>query len=228
MYRRYGDRVAFVAVYVREAHPGDDIPAHASMAGKVRAAEILQEQEEVELPIVVDNLGGSIHRKYGQLFNPTFLIDRSGRIAFRSQWTQAGAVDEALRQLLKVQRERDLDHAVVLGGEDRSMPISYSVLYSYRALHRGGEESIHDFTEAMGFPGKMIVAGSRIVGPITGNPGKTLATAALGVGIVFAAIYAGRALRNRRMTSRNPYDRYVFETPEPEARGSTDYPAVGI
>jgi len=233
LFDRYRDEeVEFFFAYVREAHPGDELPAHESMAEKVRAAKILKEQENVEMPILVDDLRGTIHRKYGSLPNPAFLIDKSGRIAFRSQWTQAGAIEEALRQLLKIQHERGLDHAVVLGGEDRSMPVSYPVLYSYRALHRGGRQAILDFETAMGLPGKMLVASSRIAGPVVENvmenPGKIMATVALGAGVVAAAIYAGRALRRRRMAPRNPYDRYVFETPKAEERGTTDYPAVGI
>ncbi|HTC95328.1 MAG TPA: deiodinase-like protein [Terriglobales bacterium] len=233
LFDRYrDDDVEFLFVYVREAHPGDGIPAHESMADKVRAAEILQEQENIEMPILVDDLRGTIHRKYGSLPNPAFLIDKSGRIAFRSQWAQSGAIEEALRQLLKIQHDRGLDHAVVLGGEDRSVPVSYPVLYSYRALQRGGRQAILDFETAMGFPGKMMVASSRIAGPVVENmmenPGKIVATVALGAGVVAAAIYAGRALRRRRVASRNPYDRYVFETPKAEERGTTDYPAVGI
>ncbi len=229
LFDRYrSDDVEFLLVYVREAHPGDEIPAHESMSDKVRAAEILEEQEDVKMPILVDDLKGSIHRKYGKLPNPTYLIDKSGRIAFRAQWTQAGIVEEALQQLLKIQHERGLDHAVVLGGEDRSVPVSYQVLYSYRALQRGGRKAILDFQDSMGLPGKMIVAGSRLIAPVVESPGKSMAVAALGLGVVAAALYAGKALRRRRMMPRNPYDRYVFETPEAETRGGTDYPAVGI
>ncbi len=228
LFERYrGEGVEFLFVYVREAHPGDEIPAHESMADKVRAAQILQAQENVEMPIVIDDLKGSLHRKYGKLPNPTYLVDKSGRVAFRAQWTQAGIVEEALQQLLKIQHARGLDHAVVLGGEDRSVPLSYQVLYSYRALQRGGRGAILDFQQSMGLPGKMIVAGSRLAGPVLENPGKSMAVAALALGVVAAALYAGRALRARRLAPRNPYDRYVFETPQPENRG-TDYPAVGI
>jgi len=229
LFHRYRDEdVEFLLVYVREAHPGDEIPAHDSMAEKVRAAEILREQENVEFSVLVDDLRGSIHRRYGQLPNAAFLVDKSGRVAFRSLWAQAGAVDEALQQLLRIQGERGVDHAVVLGGEDRSMPITYPVLHSYRALQRGGAKSMDDFAEALGLPGRMILAGGRLARPVAENPGKILATVALSVGVVAAAIYGGRALRRRRLAPRNPYDRYVFEAPEPEDRGSQDYPAIGI
>jgi peroxiredoxin len=227
--RYQDDDVEFLLVYVREAHPGDEIGAHQSISDKVRAAQILAAQENVEMPILVDDLKGTIHRKYGKLPNPTYVIDKSGRIAFRALWTQAGIVEEALNQLLKIQRERGVDHAVVLGGEDRSLPVSYHVLYSYRALQRGGRTAIADFEESMGFPGKMLVAGSRLAAPVMENPGKSVAVVGLAVGVVAAAVYAGRALRARRLSGRNPYDRYVFETPQPENRGTgTDYPAVGI
>ena len=36
--KKFGDAVQFVFIYVREAHPGDRLPAHSSIAEKVRAA----------------------------------------------------------------------------------------------------------------------------------------------------------------------------------------------
>ena len=37
-----GDEVEFFFIYVREAHPGDRMPAHSSMAEKIQAAETLR------------------------------------------------------------------------------------------------------------------------------------------------------------------------------------------
>ena len=85
LYEDYdGDDVEFLFVYIREAHPGDKLPAHKDWDHKVTAAELFREQEEVDMPILVDDLKGSIHKKYGALPNPTYIIDKSGRIAFRS------------------------------------------------------------------------------------------------------------------------------------------------
>jgi hypothetical protein len=39
----HGDDVEFVFCYVREAHPGDDLPAHRTMDEKIAAAELLRE-----------------------------------------------------------------------------------------------------------------------------------------------------------------------------------------
>src|SRR5690242_13201326 len=61
LYEDYaGDDVQFLFVYVREAHPGDEIPAHASIEDKVRAADLLRSEEELEMPIIVDELNGTI------------------------------------------------------------------------------------------------------------------------------------------------------------------------
>src|SRR5262249_44926151 len=75
--------VEFLFVYVREAHPGDQIPAHSNMSQKVAAAELLRDEEELEFPILVDDLSGKVHRKYSGQSNPAFLIDKSGRVAYR-------------------------------------------------------------------------------------------------------------------------------------------------
>jgi len=220
------DEVEFFFIYVREAHPGDRIPAHGSMAEKIQAAETLRDEEEIEIPILVDDLEGAVHRRYGKLPNPTYIIDKSGRVAFRALWTQPQVVEEALRQLLAVQHDRDLEHAVVLGGDDRSMPLSYPALHSYRALHRGGRDSIADFEQAMGLPGKIALASSRIIGPVKENPGKTLAAAALGAAVLAGGLYAGRTLRRRRLRTRLPYANFPISREEQEP--GEDYGVVGI
>lgn len=222
------DDVQFLFVYVREAHPGDKLGAHHSMEEKVAAAELLREEEALEIPILVDDLRGAIHRKYGKLPNPTFIIDKSGRVAFRGYWTQPSVVEEALKELLEVQKERGVDHAVVLGGEDKSVPMTSTLFHAYRALRRGGKTSIRNFEKAMGLPGRVMMASSRIVGPVAEHPGKTLAALALGAGVVAAGIFAGRALRERRFRSRQPYQYFPVEPEEEQQEEGSDYGAVGI
>ncbi len=226
LYDEYsGHDVKFLFVYVREAHPGEEIPAHESMDDKIQAAELLRDDEEIEMPILVDDLRGSIHRKYGKLPNPTYIIDKSGRIAFRALWTQPDRVEQALEELLERQRDRGVEHVVVDGGEDRSMPVSYAFIHSRRALERGGRKSVQDFTESMGMPGRIAITTSRVVEPVALHPGKALAAAGIAGGVIAASLLAGRALRRWRLCSRIPYSAY--ETP-PRRTTGTDYEAVGI
>src|SRR5579872_7076532 len=81
------DEVQFLFVYAREAHPGEQLPAHRSLEDKEQAAELFREEEHVEMPILVDTLDGKVHRQYGGAPNPTYLIDKAGRVAFRMLWT---------------------------------------------------------------------------------------------------------------------------------------------
>src|SRR5215831_10702486 len=113
-----GDDIEFIFIYVREAHPGEKLGAHRSMHDKIRAARMLRDEEELQMPVVVDDVRGSIHRKYSRLPNPAFLIDKSGRVAFRCMWAKADDLGAAIEELLQLQRERGVDHVVVNGGQD--------------------------------------------------------------------------------------------------------------
>lgn len=221
------DDVAFLFVYVREAHPGERIRAHRSFAEKMRAARLIRDEEAIQMPIVVDDLSGSIHRKYSRLPNPAFLIDKSGRVAFRCMWAQPDQLRKAIQELLETQ-DRGVDHAVVNGGQDLNAPISYGMLFSYRALERGGEQAFGDFRRVFGIPDKVVLAVSRMAKPLIENPTRVLAIAALTAAVLAGGLYAGFELRKRRLgVIRNPYRAYEDEEVRDTETG-TDYGAVGI
>ena len=198
LYDDYRDEdVEFLLIYAREAHPGEEVPAHESYDDKVRAAELLRDEEDVEMPILVDDVSGSIHRDYGKMPNSTYIIDKSGRVAFRALWTKPSVIREALDELLERQADRDVEHAVVHGGEDRSVPVKYGLLHSHRALRRAGPQAVEDFRREMGIPGRIAFATSRAVAPIALNPGKALLAAGLAAGVITAGLFAGWTLRQR-------------------------------
>jgi peroxiredoxin len=220
------DDVEFLFVYVREAHPGERIPAHQSTGEKVAAARLLRDEEGIEMPVLVDDLRGSIHRAYSRLPHAAFLIDKSGRVAYRSMWSRPEALASALEELLEVQRERDIDHAVVNGGEDLSMPLSYMMLHSHRALERGGLEAVHDFRAALGRVGR--TGDWRDRTPLLERPGRVLSISALIAAVLAGGLYAGFELRKRRLgISRNPYRAYEKDKVQ-DTESETDYGAVGI
>ncbi len=221
------DEVEFLFVYVREAHPGEALPAHHSMAQKLQAAEQFREIEQVEMPIVLDDLDGHIHRKYGKAPNPSFLIDKTGRVAFRALHTNPKALAEAIEELLSVQKESGRDHAIVHGGESSGIPAIRAMLHTHRALRRGGNRAIEDFQNEMGMPGRLAVIGGRLMDPIVERPRTVLAMAAAVAGVVGFGVWGGIQLRKRRLGMyRNPYDYGQFPSRDPLSSG--DYEAVGI
>ena len=225
---RFASRgVEFLLVYVREAHPGERLRAHRSLAEKVKAAELLRREEKITFPILIDELNGKVHRQYGSLPNPTYIVDRSGRIAFRSLFTRPDAVRDALEELLERQQERNVDHAVVRGGEDRRWPALRSLLYSQRALERGGERAISEFRRELGVPGEIALVSSRLASPILEHPGATAATIAAVAGVLGLGLWVGAVLRRRRF-EHLPYSAYDFMTREPLREGTSGYEAFGI
>jgi peroxiredoxin len=222
-----GDDLEFLFVYVREAHPGERVPAHHTAADKVRSAALLRDEEQVAMPLLVDDVSGPIHRKYSKLPSPAFLIDRSGRVAFRSMWANPEELASAIEELMELQQERRVDHIVVRGGQDLSMPLPYERLYSYRALERGGEDSVNDFRAAIGrfWPEPVTAPLSE---RLLGRPRRVLAVTALTTAVLAGGLYAGFELRRRRLgTRRNPYRAYEKEKVHDTETG-TDYGAVGI
>jgi peroxiredoxin len=223
-----GDEIEFLLVYAREAHPGEKLPAHDSLHHKFRAARLLRDEEDIKMPVVVDDLRGSIHRNYSSLPNPAFLIDKSGRVAFRCMWATPEKLGKAIEELLQVQQEPGMDHPVVAGGQDLSMPLSYGVLFSYRALERGGEQALQDFRQTFGIPGRVAITTSRVAKPILEHPGRVLAIVALTTAVLAGGLYAGFELRKRRLgLRRNPYRAYEKHAVRDTETG-TDYGAVGI
>jgi peroxiredoxin len=229
LYDRFrGDNIEFLFVYVREAHPGEVIPAHKSMREKTEAARLLRDEEDMNMPIVVDDLRGTIHRKYSKLPNPAFLIDKSGRVSFLSMWSRPAELERAIQELLEQQEERGVDHVVVRGGQDLEMPVPYSALNAYRALERGGKQSLNDFRHALGLPARVAFTASHLARPLLDNPGRVMSIAALTAVVLAGGLYAGFELRKRRLgVTRNPYRAYEKEKVRDTETG-TDYGAVGI
>jgi peroxiredoxin len=224
LYEDYEDNedVQFLYVYIREAHPGEKLPAHESLDQKREAAETFRDEEDVEFPILIDELEGKVHKKYGKMPNPTYIIDKSGRIGFRSLWSRVTAISEALEELLEVQSERNTDHAVVNGGEDLSVPMGTAILNSHRALERGGKKAIREFREGLGRPGRIAHTTARVVGPVVLHPERALTAAGLAAGVIAGGLYVGYRLRKARLN--RSYDPYHYGT---KVEPNDEY-AVGI
>lgn len=89
----------FVILYVREAHPGRNIPQHKNVDDKVSRARALQQQDGEGRRILVDTMEGDAHAAYGQYPNAVFIVNRNGCIVYRSDWNDQVATNKALSQL---------------------------------------------------------------------------------------------------------------------------------
>jgi type I thyroxine 5'-deiodinase len=117
LYRDYRDRVAFHVVYIQEAHPidawqdddnlKDDVLVKSTTTEEERAeiAGICLAKLSIELPALVDDPDNRVERAYTAWPDRLYVIDRDGRIAYKSAAGPFGfkpaAVEGALKRLMK-------------------------------------------------------------------------------------------------------------------------------
>ncbi len=106
MARDFADQAHFVFVYVREAHPDDnpDYPEHKSHEQKARQAQAMRDRHGTPRQIVVDRLDGDVHRLYGGIPNMSWIIDHTGRVAYKAGWTIAPEIRDALEDVVRVRQ----------------------------------------------------------------------------------------------------------------------------
>jgi len=105
LHRRYGERVRFVLVNVREAHPGASVPQPQSIEEKVAHAEALERHHGFGFDIAVDDIDGTLHRSFGPRPSSAYIIDPTGTIIFRAQWSNVTpALEEAMAAVVTGRR----------------------------------------------------------------------------------------------------------------------------
>ncbi len=141
--------INLVFLYTREAHPGENYPAHRSFEQKLAHARAFKAEFNVERPILVDDLTGTAHKLYGSLPNMTYLISRGGRVLFRADWTDPPTIEHALHYVLNSRAWRR---------EGLRLAPFYAELVGYRwndpgkfqeRLARAGQQAVDDFARAM-------------------------------------------------------------------------------
>lgn len=112
LHQRYRDRAKFFLVYVREAHPSDgwwmtqnqavgiDLAQPTSDEDRCDVAGICRQHLQLSLPFLVDTVADTAGTAYSGMPNRLYLIDRSGRVAFKSGRGPFGFKPAELEQAL--------------------------------------------------------------------------------------------------------------------------------
>ncbi|MDK3257369.1 TlpA family protein disulfide reductase [Blastococcus capsensis] len=86
LYDEFGDRVRFLTLYVREAHPGDRYVQPGDMATKIAHARAYAERDGIRWPVAVDDVDGTLHRRLDDKPDAAYLIGADGSVLFRGLW----------------------------------------------------------------------------------------------------------------------------------------------
>jgi len=94
--QRYGDQVDFYAIYVREAHPTDGWRMSSNDAAGIAIQQPRDEGErgnvarrccsslKMSMPLLVDEMDDRVGNAYSGMPDRLYLMDRKGRIAYKS------------------------------------------------------------------------------------------------------------------------------------------------
>ncbi len=97
LHARFGDRVRFVMVKVREAHPGKAAPQPKTLDEKTAHAEQLRDLHGFKFEVAVDDIDGTFHRALSPKPNSAYILGKDGTILFRAHWANdTQALAEAL------------------------------------------------------------------------------------------------------------------------------------
>lgn len=83
LYHRFGGRIEFVTVYVREANPSDRYPHPKDLAQKIRHARAYRERDDIPWTVAVDDSGGRLHRLLDGKPNAAYIMALDGTVAAR-------------------------------------------------------------------------------------------------------------------------------------------------
>jgi hypothetical protein len=101
LYLRFGSRVRFVMVNVREAHPGKAFPQPQTLDAKTAHAEQLRDLHGFQFEVAVDDVDGTLHHALGTKPNSAYVLGIDGTIQFRAHWANdTRAVAAALDALV--------------------------------------------------------------------------------------------------------------------------------
>lgn len=192
LFEKYGRYVAFMSVYVREAHPGDEIPQAADRDEKLNHAVAYQRRDSIPWTVAVDELDGDFHLKMGAHPNTAFIVDDGGNIVYRSLWsTHERGLERALEALVSGRAPRPSESKPLVA------PMLSAIGCMSETIDEAGPEARRQARRKLA-PVYGLSRVARVFSPLPPAARGAAALGAVGVG-VFGLIKAlGAATRSRR------------------------------
>lgn len=95
LHQKYGDKVEFLAVYVREAHPTDGWRMESNdkvgisfvqprkLGERTKLAKQCCSTLEIRMPVLVDDMNDRVGHLYSGMPDRLYIIDKDGRVAYK-------------------------------------------------------------------------------------------------------------------------------------------------
>lgn len=143
LHGQFGNRVDFIMLNVREAHPGENIPQPKQTEEKLRHAKALRERYAIPFQVVSDDIDGRLHKALDSKPNAAFLFDRQGKLVFRALWVgDEKGVRQALEAASRGERPKERE------SERKLMPMAQGIGSMRDVLERSGDRAVSDIWRA--------------------------------------------------------------------------------
>ncbi len=118
LHAHYRERVAFLVIYIKEAHPEDgwvlasnrrgDIAVRdpVSVAERVAVAATCAVRLDIRMPVLIDHPDNPTASAYGGWPDRLYLIDRDGRVAYQGEEGPFGFEPAALERAIEHELQR--------------------------------------------------------------------------------------------------------------------------
>ena len=115
MRERHGGEVAFVIVYIKEAHPEDgwalmynrrsgiELQDPRSTAERTDVAASCAVRMRTAIPVLIDEIDNEVARQYGGWPDRLYLVGKDGRIVFQGDEGPFGFRPEKLEEAIQAQ-----------------------------------------------------------------------------------------------------------------------------
>ena len=111
---------------------------------------VLRDDLGVTRPILVDALDGACHREYGSMPNMTWIFTRAGIPVYKSDWTDAASVENAVQYFLAgVERRREGQRLAPFFVQRLDFRLQDRDTF-YKGLERNGPKAVEEFRKAFG------------------------------------------------------------------------------
>ena len=146
LHRQFGDRIEFVMLNVREAHPGERIPQPETFAQKLTNAKALKHHFDMAWTVATDDIDGKLHHSLDTKPNAAFLMDEEGNIIFRSIWARdEQSLEAALTNVVSGNAQLKKQSTKML------MPVARAMGHLAETMDRAGTKAWREMWIA-GFP----------------------------------------------------------------------------
>ena len=118
MARLYKDKVEFLLIYIREAHPAEGMPDEANKRDKILlpdASDVVEKEGhasmcvrrlDIKFTTLIDEMDNKVELEYSAWPDRLYLIGKDGRVAWKGRPGSVGFVPAELAVAIEAELER--------------------------------------------------------------------------------------------------------------------------